>query len=71
VISFISNACIGFVQSFDVAINKLLEDRIAELSEIHYDNHPGEYKISKYSFGDRRIMLTQWVDQVWEELYLE
>jgi hypothetical protein len=71
VTSFVPAGCTGYVQPLDVTINKRLKERIAELSEIHYDNHPEEYKANKYSVGDRRIMLTQWVGQAWEELHKE
>jgi hypothetical protein len=35
--SFILSRTTGFIQVCDVAINKPLKDRIAELAKIHYD----------------------------------
>jgi hypothetical protein len=37
--SFIPGGTTGFIQVYDVAINKPLKDRISELAEIHYNNH--------------------------------
>lgn len=68
---FVPSGCTGFVQVLDIAINKPLKDRIKELSEIHYDNHMDKWINGKYSIGDRRIMLINWIDQVWRELHAE
>jgi len=55
--SFILGGTTGFIQVCDVAINKPLKDRIAELAEIHYDAHEEQWIENKYSVSDRRVML--------------
>jgi hypothetical protein len=52
-----------------VAINKPLKDRISELAEIHYDNHEEQWIENKYTVSDRRVMLTEWVGQTWDDLH--
>jgi hypothetical protein len=67
--SFIPNGTTGFIQVCDVAINKPLKDRISELAETHYGNHEEKWIKGKYTVGDRRVMLTEWVGQAWEDLH--
>jgi hypothetical protein len=67
--SFILGGTTGFIQVCDVAINKPLKDRIAELAEIHYDAHEEQWIENKYSVGDRRVMLVSWVAQAWDDLH--
>ena len=69
--SFIPSGCTSFIQVLDVAINKPLKNCIKELSEIHYDNHIDKWENGKYSIGDCRIIITQWVGQAWQELHAE
>ena len=57
--------CTGYVQPLDVAVNKPLKDMIQEEAELHYDAHMDEWARGKFSVGDRRIMLTQWVGKAW------
>jgi hypothetical protein len=61
--SFIPGGTTSFIQVCDVAINKLLKDRITELADIHYDTHEQQWIDNKYSVSDRRVMLVSWVAQ--------
>ena len=61
--SFILGRTTGFIQVCDVAINKPLKDRIAELAKIHYDTHKDKWIKNNYTVSDRRVMLTKWVRQ--------
>ena len=67
--SFIPSRTTGFIQVCDVAINKPLKDRIAELAEIYYDTYKDQWIENKYTVGDRRVMLTKWVGQAWDDLH--
>ena len=67
--SFIPSSTTSFIQVCDVAINKPLKNRIAELAEIYYDNHKEEQIKNKYSVSDRRVMLVQQVAQAQEDLH--
>ena len=67
--SFVPAGCTGYVQVLDVAINKPLENRIKQQANLHYKHNFEEWKAGKYSVSDRRVMLTKWVGQAWEELH--
>lgn len=69
--SFIPSGCTGYVQVLDVAVNKLIKIRIKELSDIHFDTHYDQWNTGKYTVGDRRVLLTQWVGQAWKEFHEE
>jgi len=56
--SFIPSRTTSFIQVYDVAINKPLKDRIAELAEIHYDTHEEQWIKNKYSVSNQQVMLT-------------
>jgi hypothetical protein len=55
--SFILGRTTGSIQVCDVAINKPLKDRIAELAEIYYDAYKEQWIENKYSVSDRQAML--------------
>ena len=44
---------------------------IAEYAEQHYDENYKQWEERKYSVGDRRIMLTQWVGKAWKQFHEE
>ena len=67
--SFIPSGTTGFIQVCDVAINKPLKDRIAELAKIHYDTYEDQWIKNKYIVSDWRVMLTQWVRQAQDDLH--
>ena len=68
---FVLSGCTGYVQVLDVAINKPLKVRIQRQQEIHYQDHFDQWRTGKYTVGDRRVLLTKWVGQAWEDLYNE
>ena len=67
--SFILLGCTGYIQALNVAINKLLKDKIGELANIFYNKNFTKWEKKSYSVKDRRIMLTKWIDQAWKKLY--
>lgn len=68
--SYIPGGCTGFVQVLDVALNKLLKALIAQAASDHADKHFDKYEAGGFTVGDRRVLLTQWVAEAWEELHL-
>lgn len=70
-ISFIPGGTTGFIQVCDTAINKALKDRIKELVDIYIDQNEERWVAGKFTVGDRRVLLTKWVGQAWEEMYQE
>ena len=55
----------------DTVINKSLKDRIEELADQYIDEHEREWVEGAYSVGQRRVLLTKWVGQAWEDMYTE
>jgi transposase-like protein len=69
--SFIPGGTTGFIQVCDTTINKSLKARIEELADQYIDEHEVEWVQGKYSVGDRRVLLTKWVGQAWEDMHIE
>jgi hypothetical protein len=69
--SFIPGGTTGFIQVCDTSINKSLKSRIEELADQYIDEHEVEWVEGKYSVGQRRILLTKWVAQAWEDIHKE
>lgn len=67
--SFILSWTTSFIQVCDVAINKPLKDKIAELAKIHYDAYEEQWIENKYCVSDRQVMLVSWVAQAWDDLH--
>jgi hypothetical protein len=55
----------------DTTINKALKDRAEELAEIYIDQNEERWVEGRFSVGDRRVLLTKWVGQAWEEMHQE
>jgi hypothetical protein len=69
--SFIPSGTTGFVQVCDTVVNKSLKARIEELADQYIDEHESEWVEGKYSIGQRRVLLTKWVGQAWEDMHAE
>ena len=60
-ISIIPGGCTGFVQVLDIVLNQPLKRLIKEEADEHYDTNIKAWEENKYSVGDRRVLLTEWV----------
>ena len=69
--SFIPGGTTGFIQVCDTVINKSLKDRIEELADQYVDEHEREWVEGKYTVSQRRVLLTKWVGQAWEDMHTE
>jgi len=69
--SIIPRGCTGYVQVLDVSVNKIIKQYIEEAEDIHIDQHIEQWKAGKYTVGDRRVLITQWVAEAWEKLHKE
>ena len=69
--SFIPSGTTGFIQVCDIVVNRSLKARIEELADQYIDGHEREWVDGKYSVGQRRVLLTKWVGQAWEDIYTE
>ena len=61
----------GFVQVCDTVVNRSLKNRIEELADQYIDKNEKEWVEGKYSVGQRRVLLTKWVGQAWEDMHAE
>jgi hypothetical protein len=48
-----------------------LKARIEDLADQYIDEHEVEWVEGKYSVSDRRVLLTKWVGQAWEDMHAE
>jgi hypothetical protein len=69
--SFIPGGTTGFVQVCDTVVNRSLKNRIEELADQYIDKNEKEWVEGKYSVGQRRVLLTKWVGQAWEDMHAE
>jgi hypothetical protein len=69
--SFIPGGTTGFVQVCDTVVNRSLKARIEELADQYIDEHEREWVEGKYSVSQRRVLLTKWVGQAWEDMHAE
>jgi hypothetical protein len=69
--SFIPGGTTGFIQVCDTVVNRSLKARIEELADRYIDEHEIEWVEGTYSVGDRRVLLTKWVGQAWEDMHTE
>jgi hypothetical protein len=69
--SFIPSGTTGFVQVCDTVVNRSLKARIEELADQYIDEHERDWVEGKYSVSQRRVLLTKWVGQAWEDMHTE
>ena len=69
--SFIPSGTTGFVQVCDTVVNRSLKARIEELADQYIDEHERDWVEGKYSVSQRRVLLTKWVGQAWEDMHAE
>jgi hypothetical protein len=48
-----------------------LKARIEELADQYIDEHEVEWVEGRYSVGQRRVLLTKWVGQAWDDMHTE
>ena len=69
--SFIPGGTTGFVQVCDTVVNRSLKARIEELADQYIDKNEREWVEGKYTVSQRRVLLTKWVGQAWEDMHAE
>ena len=68
--SFIPGGTTGFIQVCDTVINKSLKARIEDLADQYIDKNEREWVEGKYTVSQRRVLLTKWVGQAWEDIHV-
>jgi hypothetical protein len=69
--SFIPGGTTRFVQVCDTVVNRSLKARIEELADQYIDENEKEWVEGAYSVSQRRVLLTKWVGQAWEDMHAE
>jgi hypothetical protein len=69
--SFIPGGTTGFVQVCDTVVNKSLKARIEDLTDQYIDKNEREWVEGKYTVSQRRVLLTKWVGQAWDDMHTE
>ena len=69
--SFIPSGTTGFVQVCDTVVKRPLKARIEELADQYIDKNEKEWVEGAYSVSQRRVLLTKWVGQAWEDMHAE
>ena len=55
----------------DVLINKLIKQYIEEYEDLWVEQNFELWQSGKWSIGDRRVLMTHWVVQAFERVYVE
>ena len=65
---YVPGGCTPLVQPLDVVINAPLKKKIEKLSMQHVQENLQQYVNGKFTASERRVLLTSWIGQAWEEL---
>jgi hypothetical protein len=52
-------------------LNKPLKTLVVQAASDHADKYYERYKAGDFIVGDRRVLLTQWVAEVWKQLHIQ
>ena len=60
--------CISLVQPLNVVFNSPFKQAVDTLATSHMEAHVSDYLHGNFTAGERRILLTKWLGQAWEEV---
>ena len=69
--SYIPGGCTRFIQPLDVSLNKPLKALVAQAAADHADKFHNQYIEGGFTVAERRVLLTQWVGDAWDELHVK
>ena len=65
---FVPAGCTSIVQPLDVSFNAPFKKRVENAAMNHMQENMDAYLHGKFTAGERRILLTKWVGDAWDEL---
>ena len=65
---FVPAGCTSIIQPLDVCYNAPFKSRVEGAAMQHMQDNLEGYLNGKFTAGERRVLLTKWVGQAWEEL---
>lgn len=65
---FVPAGATGIIQPLDVSYNAPFKKKVEEAALKHMNDHLDDYLHGKFTAGQRRVLITQWVGDAWEEL---
>ena len=60
--------CTSLVQPLDVVFNAPFKQAVNKLATTHMEAHVNDYLQGTFTESKRRILLTKWIGQAWEEV---
>ena len=60
--------CTSIIQPLDVSLNAPFKKKVEEAAMQQLQDNLEKYLQGKFSAGERRILMTKWVGNAWEEL---
>ena len=65
---FVPAGCTSIIQPLDVSYNAPFKKKVEEYALKHMNDNLEDYLHGKFTAGERRILITHWVGDAWEEL---
>ena len=66
--AFIPAGLTNILQPLDVSYNAPFKERVESTAAQHMEENLNKYLNGKFTAGERRVLLTKWVGDAWEEL---
>ena len=65
---FVPAGLTSILQPLDVSYNAPFKERVESFAAQHMQENLNQYLNGKFTAGERRVLLTKWVGDAWEEL---
>ena len=68
--ALVPSGCTSLVQPLDVLFNGPFKWAVDTIATSHMEAHVNDYLHGNFTASERRILLTKWIGQAWEEVLL-